>query len=153
MLLFLSSMTKRIKWSILIMRTKCKFNIFLSQFLRSFSNERNIWVFRILFNFWVEKFLDIPLTTSVVVTILFSISSKNVAEIPTFMVRIQVVFFNEFLNSFTPHKVIWIIKVNLLNSNTVTSCCITIIGNTLSNPVVSRDNFHIPYFIFVTKQN
>src|SRR5699024_9938519 len=128
-----------------------KLNIFLSDLLSCLTNKWNIAILWVLFNFGIEQFLNIPLTVGVVVTILFSIGTKNMTEVPAFMIWVQMVFFNKFLNTFTPHEVIRIIKVNLFNRNSITSCSVTIIWNALSYPVVTCNNFHVPNFIFITE--
>ncbi|KLD58121.1 hypothetical protein WP50_28620 [Lactiplantibacillus plantarum] len=53
--------------------------------------------------------------------VFFIISTEDMTEVKTFLVRVQMVFRNKFLNTIRPHKVIGIIKINPLNRNLVGS--------------------------------
>src|SRR5699024_632471 len=97
--------------------------------------------------------MTVPLAWRVVVLIKNISSTKDMAEDPTIVIRVEVVFLNEFLDAVRPHKVIRVIKVNLLKCYSISSYGITVIGNPLSNPVVTSDDFHIPYIFFVAEYN
>ena len=97
--------------------------------------------------------MTIPHTRRVVVTVFFIHRAENVAEVPTFFVGVQVMRIDEFLNTFTPDKIVGIIKVNLLDSNLISSNRVGIIRDALCNPMMASHDFHIPDIIFVGKQH
>src|SRR5699024_6840719 len=97
--------------------------------------------------------MTIPLTWCVVMLVEYVSSPKDMAEVPTIFIRVEVVFLNEFLDAVRPHKVIRVIKVNLLDCYSISSYGIRVIGDPLSNPVVTSDDFHIPYIFFVAEYN
>src|SRR5699024_12425601 len=97
--------------------------------------------------------MTVPLAWRVVVLIKNISSPKDMAEVPTIFIRVEVVFLNEFFDAVRPHKVIRVIKVNLLDCYSISSYGIRVIGDPLSNPVVTSDDFHIPHIIFVDDYN
>ena len=77
--------------------------------------------------------------------------TKNVAEVPAIAIRIQMVFCHELANRVIPHKVIRIIEINFLNGDAVAGYRVAVIRNSLGNPVMTSNDFHIPDIVFVTE--
>ena len=63
-------------------------------------NEWKIKVERILFYTWIEDFMTVPLTWCIVVLIEYIGRSKNMAEIPAVLIRVEMILFNKLLNTF-----------------------------------------------------
>lgn len=116
-------------------------------------DERQVKAQWVHLNCRVQNFVPVPLTGSVVVLVEEVSGTENMAEIPAVLVRVQVVLFDELLNSLRPHKVVRVAKVDLLDGNPVSGDGVGIIWNPLGNPVVPGDDFHVPNIVFVTEDD
>lgn len=143
------------KWVVdrgLVVRTQNVFDVLLADLLFCPADEWQVRVFRVLVDAWVQDLLPIPDTGSVVVAILFSEGAEDMAEVPAFQVRVELVFDNKVLDPCTPHEVITS-KVNFLDGDPVGGDGISIVGDSLSDPVVADHDFHVPNFILVRKKD
>ena len=86
-------------------------------------------------------------------TVFFIHRAENVAEIPAFFIGVEVMGFDKLLNAFTPSKIVGVVKIDLLNRNLIGRNRIRIIRDTLGNPVMAGDDFHVPNAIFVGKEH
>ena len=97
--------------------------------------------------------MTVPNPRRVIVAIFFIHRAENVAEVPTFFVGIEMMVFNKFLNAFAPGKIVGVFEVNLLNGNLIGRNGISVVRDTLSDPVMAGDDFHVPDTVFVREQD
>ena len=78
---------------------------------------------------------------------------KDLAEVKSRWIRVQVMLLNEFLNPRMEHEVGRIIKVNLLNCQLVGDHRVWIIRNPLRNPVVTCSGFEVPSLVIIGEKD
>ena len=106
-----------------------------------------------LFATWVEHFLTVPDPWQVIAGVHLVVSAEDFPEIKTVTMRIQRVFTDKITNVTLPHKVLRVVKINLLNRHLVGYHRVTVIRDPLGDPIVTGTRFKIPGFIAVSKQN
>ena len=97
--------------------------------------------------------MPVPLPRGVVVLIKDVSGPENPAEVPPVRIGVQVVLGHKVLNPRGPHKVIGIAKVDFLDGDPVPRQGVAIIRDPLGDPVVPGDDFHVPDFIAVGKDD
>ena len=97
--------------------------------------------------------MTVPNPWRVVVAVLFIERPEDVTEVPPFLIRVEVVFLNEFLDAVRPLEVFRVVKVNLLDGNLVGDHGVSVVRNPLGEPQVARYDFHVPCFILVSEQH